>query len=117
MTSKEVGRYFNEETSTNKGIAIQLLFPSKPLATGFSAGYTSTDFSGVVTKTDGREILEIDHAPAKQKYLAWIGQVAQQTIPDHFKFQVVTRFPLGRLVGTNLCATLLQAFSSNRSHN
>lgn len=91
---------FNEDAASSKGVTIQLLFPSKPLATGFSAGYTPTELSGIVTKSDGREIIEIDDQPAQEKYLEWVAQTSDKVIPDYFKFHVVTQFPLGRFVGS-----------------
>tara|TARA_Y100001956_G_scaffold12122_1_gene11348 strand:+ start:771 stop:1955 length:1185 start_codon:yes stop_codon:yes gene_type:complete len=90
---------FNEDASTNRGFTIQLLFPSKPLATGFSAGYSPTGYSGVVTKSNGREIIEIDHIPAQERYRGWILDHADAEIPEWFKFQVVTQYPLGRVAG------------------
>lgn len=91
---------FNEDDSTNNGIAIQLLFPSKPLATGFSAGYSPTEYSGVVTKCCNREIIEIDHLPAQERYRSWILEHSDTDIPEWFQFQVVTQYPLGRVAGT-----------------
>ncbi|EGA68885.1 hypothetical protein VISI1226_20794 [Vibrio sinaloensis DSM 21326] len=90
---------FNEDESTNHGVCIQLLFPSKPLATGFSAGYSPTEYSGVVTKCKGRELLEIGHKPAQEMYREWIKQHASIDVPEWFKFQLVTQYPLGRVAG------------------
>ena len=90
---------FNEDESTSQGVCVQLLFPSKPLTTGFSAGYSSTDFSGIVTKCNGRELLEIDGKPAHEKYREWIRQHAGIDVPEWFKFQLVTQYPLGRIAG------------------
>ncbi|WP_159656605.1 FIST signal transduction protein [Vibrio atypicus] len=91
---------FNEDESTYKGVAIQLLFPSKPLATGFSAGYSPTQLTGIVTKSQGRELLEIDNIPAQQRYRDWILQHSGLDVTEHFKFQLVTQFPLGRIAGS-----------------
>lgn len=90
---------FNEDESTNSGLAVQLLFPSKPLATGFSAGYSPTEYSGVVTKCHDREVIEIDHIPAQEKYRNWILEHSNINVPEWFKFQVVTQYPLGRVAG------------------
>ena len=90
---------FNEDGSTSKGFTIQLLFPSRTVATGFSAGYTPTQFTGTVTKSNGREALEIDSVPAQEKYLEWIAAQTNKKIPKSFKFQLVTQYPLGRQAG------------------
>ncbi|MGX1924989.1 FIST signal transduction protein [Vibrio sp. NH-7] len=91
---------FNEDESTSQGISIQLLFPSKPLTTGFSAGYSPTKYQGLITKCQDREIIEIDHMPAQERYRGWISEYSGEDIPEWFKFQVVTQYPLGRIAGT-----------------
>lgn len=91
---------FNEDKSTNNGFAIQLLFPSKSLASGFSAGYSPTSLTGIVTKANERELLEIDSKPAQDVYREWICEQARTTVPEHLKFEFVTQFPLGRIAGT-----------------
>lgn len=91
---------FNEDASTHQGLAIQLLFPSKPLAAGFSAGYSPTQFTGKVTKAKGRELMEIDHRPAQQVYREWLEKHANIDLPSHFIFQLVTQYPLGRIAGS-----------------
>ncbi|NVD06652.1 histidine kinase [Vibrio sp. JPW-9-11-11] len=90
---------FTEDGATNKGLAIQLVFASKPLSTGFSCGYSPTEYTGLITKAVGREILEIDQQPAQDVYLDWIFQHSQIRVSEQFKFELVTRYPLGRIAG------------------
>lgn len=90
---------FNEDASTNRGFAIQLLFPSKPLASGFSAGYSPTLLKGTVTKAAGRELLEIDGSPAQDVYRQWIHNHVNEKLPKRLKFEFVTQYPLGRIAG------------------
>lgn len=84
---------------TQSGLAVQLVFPSKPLTTGFSAGYSPTEFVGTVTRASGRFIHEIDGEPAKQMYKEWISDHSSVQISEHYLFHHVTRFPLGRIAG------------------
>lgn len=85
---------------SNNGIAIQVFFPSEPLAAGFSAGYSPTEFVGTVTKASGRTLYEIDHEPAKDIYNEWVSDHSNiQMVDDDYVFEHVTRFPLGRVAG------------------
>ncbi|MDE1339241.1 FIST signal transduction protein [Vibrio aestuarianus] len=91
---------FTEAGATKDGFAVQLFFPSKPLNTGFSAGYSPTEFSGIVTKASGRYILEIDNEPAKRLYKEWVSDHSSVNICEQYIFEHVTRFPLGRIAGS-----------------
>nr|WP_234976359.1 FIST N-terminal domain-containing protein [Vibrio quintilis] len=88
-----------EKGHSDAGMAIQLAFPDKPLATGFSGGYSPTEFIGTITASKGRLLEEIDGVPAKEMYKAWISDHSGIQISDEFIFNHVTRFPLGRQVG------------------
>lgn len=90
---------FTEDKATSEGFAIQLMFPSQKVTAGFSSGYSPTSFTGTVTKSNGREALEIDQIPAQVKYREWIASQTNQMIPESFKFQLVTQYPLGRMAG------------------
>ncbi|WP_371989138.1 FIST signal transduction protein [Vibrio amylolyticus] len=90
---------FTETGSTTAGLALQLFYSSKNVTAGLSAGYSPTEFIGTVTKANNRELLEIDHQPAKDVYLEWISDHAGIELPNHFVFDLVTEFPIGRSVG------------------
>ncbi len=90
---------FTQEGATDKGIALQLMFPSQSVFGGFSAGYSPTEFSGVITKAKGRVIEEIDNESASGLYKEWIGDHSGIQITEQYLFEHVTRFPLGRVVG------------------
>lgn len=88
-----------EHGTVRNGLSIQLMFPSKPNTTGFSAGYSPTEFTGTVTRASGRYIHEIDGEPAKQIYKEWVSDHSSIQISEHYLFKHVTRFPLGRVAG------------------
>lgn len=48
------------------------MFPSQSVFSGFSAGYSPTEFSGFITKAKGRVIEEIDGEPASNLYKEWV---------------------------------------------
>jgi hypothetical protein len=91
------------------GLAIAVLFPSKPVDCAFQGGYepsgpsgiiTGIGFeagndSGVVTATAGREILSIDGAPAATVYNRWIGGLVSSKLEDGGTILAeTTMFPL-----------------------
>lgn len=90
---------FTSQGWTGNGVAIQLIFTAKPIATGFSAGYLPTEFVGTVTRACGRFIHEIDNEPARRIYKEWISDHSSVQISDQYVFEHVTRFPLGRIAG------------------
>lgn len=85
---------------SNDGLTMQLFFPSKPLTTGFSAGYSPTEFEGTITKSHNRTIYEIDGKPAKDVYRKWIQLHAGENISEQYIFDHIARFPIGRIAGT-----------------
>lgn len=91
---------FTEEAAVTEGAAIQLFFSSSNITANFSAGYIPTEFNGIATKVEGRELLEIDHQPAQSVYREWIADHAGIEVPKGFVFDLVTQYPLGRIAGT-----------------
>lgn len=84
---------------SSNGIALQLFFPSKPLTSGFSAGYSPTEFEGEITQASHRCIQSIDGEPASAIYKEWISDHSNIQFNDRHLFEHVTRFPLGRVAG------------------
>lgn len=52
-------------------VILSVLFPSGEVYVGFQSGYEPTEHHGVVTKAQGRRLIEIDHEPAAQVYNRW----------------------------------------------
>ncbi|MBF9000493.1 histidine kinase [Vibrio sp. CAIM 722] len=90
----------SDSGSTTNGLAMQLFFPSKPLTSGFSDGYSPTEYKGTITKASGRIIYEIDGKPAKYVYKGWIRDHAGEHISEQYIFDHIARFPIGRIAGT-----------------
>lgn len=88
-----------QDSWTQKGIALQLFFPSMTLSAGFSAGYSPTEFEGIVTQVNGRFVKRIDGEPAACIYKEWIGDHSGVQFENTYLFDHVTRFPLGRIAG------------------
>ena len=57
-----------------KGVSIAVFYTDLPIGWAFESGFEKEDkYSGVVTKMDGRRIVEIDNKPAYVVYDNWLG--------------------------------------------
>jgi len=88
-----------EDGQSNSAISVLVAFPSKPLATGLSVGYSPTEFHGTITKAIGRRIYEIDNNSAKSLYKEWVSDHSGIHLTDEHIFNYVAKFPLGIAVG------------------
>ncbi|MEM9250031.1 MAG: FIST N-terminal domain-containing protein [Pseudomonadota bacterium] len=64
-------RVFNETQSAQDGVAVAVMFPSEPVSFAYQNGYAPTDHKGIVTKAEGRTLIEIDGRPAAEAYDHW----------------------------------------------
>lgn len=64
---------FNGQSAEGNGVIVSVLFPSKPISFAYHNGYAPTEHQGVVTKADGRLLIEIDDTPAAEVYRRWTG--------------------------------------------
>ncbi len=61
------------QSAEEKGISFALIYTELPLGWAFESGYDVLDkHSGIVTKTNGTRILEIDNQPAFEVYDDWM---------------------------------------------
>lgn len=82
------------------GLTLAVLYPSTPVHHSFHNGYSPTSRQGVVTKAEGRTILEIDQRPAAQVYNEWTGGLIASALPVGGPvLSATTLHPLGREVG------------------
>ncbi len=80
------------------GVAVSVLFPSRPVSFAYQNGYAPTGASGTVTAVEGRRLREIDGRPAAQVYAEWTGGAvppAQGDAAQHI-LSASTFWPLGR---------------------
>jgi hypothetical protein len=74
-------------TASTAGVSLAVIYTGLSLGWTFEAGYdVSLPQSGIVTKTDGRIILEIDHRPAWDVYDEWLdgrlSEAARKSVSD-----------------------------------
>ena len=68
------GQAIGNDQAYGKGVSFAVFYTDLPIGWVFESGFEKPDqFSGVVTKMDGRRIVEIDHKPAYEVYDGWLG--------------------------------------------
>ena len=68
------GRVIGNDSAHAKGVSMAVFYTDLPVGWAFESGFEKQDeHSGIVTKMDGRRILEIDHRPAYEVYDGWLG--------------------------------------------
>ncbi|MEM9435656.1 MAG: FIST N-terminal domain-containing protein [Pseudomonadota bacterium] len=90
---------FDQGAKTKEGVVVSVLFPSGPVSFAYQNGYSPSAHQGVVTRSSGRTIHEIDGQPALDVYSAWtegvIGALARGNA-DKAILSDSTFWPLGR---------------------
>ncbi|MEO0819357.1 MAG: FIST N-terminal domain-containing protein [Pseudomonadota bacterium] len=92
---------FDANACLGAGVAVSVLFPSRPVETAYQSGYAPTAVSGAVSQVDGRRVHEIDGRPASTVYAEWTGgAVAPDTSAGPATIlSESTLHPLGRHAG------------------
>jgi len=66
-------RQFTRGATYNNGLVVTAIYTDLKVGWAFESGFRITDNGGVVTKSDGKTIYEIDHRPALEVYDHWLG--------------------------------------------
>ncbi|QEP43787.1 hypothetical protein D5085_12035 [Ectothiorhodospiraceae bacterium BW-2] len=92
---------FNQQQQERQGVLVTAFYPSVELSFAFHSGYYPTAFRGVVTRSSGRTIWEIDHQCAAAVYNRWIDHRLDEVIAQGGGsiLSQTTLFPLGRVGG------------------
>jgi hypothetical protein len=70
---------FGEDTVHSKGVSLAVIYTDLPVGCTFEGGFDVTDkHSGIVTKVEGQDIVEIDDKPALDVYDQWLGGEIEQ---------------------------------------
>lgn len=88
-----------QEGIQTQGMALGVFFPSCEVVTHFYSTYMPAGPRGLVTRAEGRELIEIDHQPAAEVYSAWTGGILSSVAPGEFILRQTTLFPLARQAG------------------
>ena len=87
---------FTHEQRCKEGVGLSVFYPSCKISYSFHSGYATTGLSAIVTKTQGRELVELDGRPAIEIYQQWMGQ----TLSDENSIISESSLnPLGRIAG------------------
>lgn len=89
-------------TVQGNGVVASVFFSSSKISFAYQNGYAPTSSSGIVTKTDGRRVIEIDNRPAIESYQNWTqGAInASSDGADQNVLAAATLWPLGRPIKT-----------------
>lgn len=90
---------FTEKEHSPSGVSVTVIYSSQSIFTSFSAGHSTTQYQGVITKANDRELLEIDHKPALDVYHHWTNHHLGNLSSDGYLFDKATIYPLGRIAG------------------
>lgn len=75
---------FGKDQVFERGISLAVIYTDLPVGWRFEGGFDAVDSeSGVVTKVDGQNILEIDHRPALDVYDEWLGGEIGKLMKEH----------------------------------
>ncbi|WED23185.1 FIST C-terminal domain-containing protein [Vibrio sp. JC009] len=88
-----------ETASSDSGLSISVLYPSKPLLTAFSSGYAPSVYGGTVTKAKGRDLIEINGKNAGEVYTNWVDEYLMLSENTFNSENINALFPLGRIAG------------------
>lgn len=64
---------FGTDGGTATGVAVSVLFPSRPVSLAHQGGYAPNGHRGAASRVEGRRIVEIDGRPASDVYAEWTG--------------------------------------------
>lgn len=84
-----------------EGVVVSVLFPSVPISLAYQNGYSPTQHRGVITRSEGRTVFEIDAKPALDVYSEWTGGDVAPSDPNVSDTAILsesTFWPLGREV-------------------
>lgn len=95
-------RIFDGSEALAVGVIVSVLFPSSRLSMAYQSGYAPTQKTGVVTRADGRRLIEIDGRPAAEVYADWTDGLIKAPAEDEtlMILSESTFTPLGRRSGT-----------------
>ena len=64
-------RIFCNDAVFSEGCAVVFFYTNKKIVTEYTGSYRETETRGIITKINGRTLLEIDSVPALKKYGEW----------------------------------------------
>lgn len=89
-------KLFTHEQRSQEGVGLCVMYPSCNVSYSFHSGYASTGLHAVATKTEGRELVELNHRPAIETYQAWMGEKFSN---ENSIISASSLNPLGRIAG------------------
>ncbi len=91
-------RELTDEGAIENGVALSVLFPSSPVSVAYSSGYEPAGPSGVVTRSVGRTVFEIDGRRAGDVLDEWNQGRYADVLSGGSLFERTYLAPVGQLV-------------------
>lgn len=89
---------FDGVSLQENSMIVAVFYPSTPISSFFSSGYSATAFSGEVTKVENRQLFCINNQPAATVYNGWLTEAGAAALAPGNILMASTFFPLGREV-------------------
>ncbi|MEM7801141.1 MAG: FIST N-terminal domain-containing protein [Chloroflexota bacterium] len=89
---------FTHDRFMSNGVTVTAMYPSVETYVAFHSGYSTTEFSGVVTKASGRSLEEINGRPAAEVYNEWTNGLLNGYLNGGNILAQTTLNPLARYV-------------------
>lgn len=96
------GKWFQvtNDDHANESLAVTSFFSENVISASFHCGYNASPYKGVITKSNGRTVYEIDNRPAALVYNEWSGNRFSDFLGAHNTILSESGlFPLGRKAG------------------
>ena len=88
-------KIFTNDGVFSEGVAVAFFYTDKPMANVYTGAYHETTNAGIVTKLDGKRVLqEIDGEPALKKYAKWTGKDVKKLMGSNLLSESILA-PLG----------------------
>ena len=89
---------FGPEVVCHQGVVVSVMFPSGLISSSYNSGYAPLENQGIVTRVDGRRLIEIDGQPAAAVYHRWTGGAVPIAYDSPLSVLAEATFwPLGRV--------------------
>ena len=96
-------KVFANGEEAGEGFVLAAFASRQPIRGAFMSGYLPTEHSGIVTRVDGRTVLEINRRPAAAVYNEWTQGAISEELEGGGNILLKTNlYPVGRVVGESL---------------
>jgi hypothetical protein len=92
---------FSQNCTYRDGLVLTAVYSKRKLGWAFESGFRITDKTGIVTKSDGKTLYEINHRPALDVYNEWLNGRLLDYMRTHGPAEIsifTVQYPLGKVL-------------------